>query len=241
VATSIRPIGFVCSLNKKRMVHPLKIRITTLSLTILCLALTAYAGTTTFYNDGGIDGQSGVNWVGGPLYGYQDISNGFVAAASGTPNTLEWGEWSVGAPTSFSYELGSAAFGTDLGSGTVAQNAGNSTFLFTNNQGFSVYDVKVGITSLAMTAGNTYWLSISNATGINQDTQGWDIPNGGLGGPATCNFRLSGTNYDDCGSGGDSFTLTGSTPGTTPEPSSILLFGSGILGLAGVLRRKLTR
>jgi hypothetical protein len=26
---------------------------------------------------------------------------------------------------------------------------------------------------------------------------------------------------------------------TTPEPSSIALFGSGILGLAGVLRRKL--
>jgi hypothetical protein len=39
--------------------------------------------------------------------------------------------------------------------------------------------------------------------------------------------------------GGESFTLTGG--GTTPEPSSILLFGSGILGLAGVLRRKLTR
>jgi hypothetical protein len=29
------------------------------------------------------------------------------------------------------------------------------------------------------------------------------------------------------------------TPAPTPEPSSILLFGSGILGLAGVLRRKL--
>jgi hypothetical protein len=25
----------------------------------------------------------------------------------------------------------------------------------------------------------------------------------------------------------------------TPEPSSIMLFGSGILGLAGVLRRKM--
>jgi len=33
----------------------------------------------------------------------------------------------------------------------------------------------------------------------------------------------------------EAFTVTGSTP----EPSSSLLFGSGILGLAGVLRRKL--
>ena len=224
----------------------MKIRITTLSLTILCilcLALTAYAGTTTFYNDGGIDGHDRDLPVIGPNYpGGIDISNGFVAAASGTPTTLEWGEWSAFAPTSFSYELGSAAFGTDLGSGTVAQNSSNSVFLFTNSAGYGVYDVKVGITSLAMTAGNTYWLSISNATdAANDGTQNWDVPNGGSGGPATCNFRSSGINFGDCGVGGESFTLTGSTLGTTPEPSSILLFGSGILGLAGVLRRKLTR
>jgi len=29
------------------------------------------------------------------------------------------------------------------------------------------------------------------------------------------------------------------TEGNTPEPSSIILFGSGIVGLAGLLRRKL--
>jgi hypothetical protein len=207
--------------------------------------LTAYAGTTTFYNDGGIDGTGDGTLVSGPLYSYNgtytDISNGFVSAASGTPNTLEWGEWSVGAPTSFSYELGSAAFGTDLGSGTVAQNSSNSVFLFDNGYGYGVYDVKVGITSLGMVAGNTYWLSISNATDAAHDgNQLWDIPNGGSGGPATCNMRVNGT-IIRCGTGGESFTLTGSTPGTTPEPSSMLLFGSGILGLAGVLRRKLTR
>ncbi len=34
-------------------------------------------------------------------------------------------------------------------------------------------------------------------------------------------------------------TTTGTTTGTTPEPSSIMLFGSGILALAGIVRRKL--
>ena len=34
---------------------------------------------------------------------------------------------------------------------------------------------------------------------------------------------------------------SGELPGATPEPSSIALFGSGVLGLAGVLRRKLNR
>ena len=219
-------------------------------LTILCLAVTASA-QLAIYSEGPIDGTTNSFFVTGPAFpnflgSVQDISNGFVAANSGAPGSLEWGEWSVGAPTSFSYELGSAAFGTDLGSGTVAQNAGNSTLLFTNSFGYGVYDVKVPISSSLMTAGSTYWLSISNATDASADgTQGWDIPNGGSGGPAICNFRQSGTNFGNCGLGGESFTISaacGAGPDCgppVPEPSSILLFGSGILGLAGILRRKL--
>jgi hypothetical protein len=38
----------------------------------------------------------------------------------------------------------------------------------------------------------------------------------------------------------EAFTINGTTTGgTTPEPNSILLFGSGMFVLAGVLRRKL--
>ena len=225
----------------------MKIRIATLSLTILCLALTAFAGTTTFYNDGGIDGHDNGFFISGPNFPniggtFQDISNGFVSAASGAPNTLEFGEWIASGltPSSISYELGSSAFGTDLGFGTVAQNSSNSLFLFSNTFGYDIYDVTIPVTSGAMTAGNTYWVSLSNATDPrNSGTEAWDIPNGGSGGPATCNFRQSGTNYGSCGLGGESFTLSGTGGGTTPEPSSILLFGSGILGLAGLLRRKL--
>src|SRR5580704_16571023 len=40
--------------------------------------------------------------------------------------------------------------------------------------------------------------------------------------------------FDD----GGSATLSGGG-GTTPEPSSMVLFGSGLLGLAGILRRKI--
>ncbi len=52
-----------------------------------------------------------------------------------------------------------------------------------------------------------------------------DLPNG-----------QSDFNYND-----DSFIFTGVSQGTTPEPGTLALFGSGILGLAGVVRRKLHR
>jgi hypothetical protein len=213
-------------------------------LTILCLALTASA---QIFSEGPIDGNDNAFFVTGPnlpnfLGSVQDISNGFVAANTSNVLSLEWGEWSVGAPTSFAYSLSASAFGNELGGETVAQNAGNSTLLFTNGFGYGVYDVKVGISSAVLNAGSTYWLSISNATDASNDgTQAWDIPNAGLGGPAICNFRQSGTNFGNCGLGGESFTLSGCCHPPVPEPSSILLFGSGILGVAGILRRKLNR
>src|ERR1035437_9060561 len=215
----------------------MKMRIGSLSLlTILCLTLTASAGT--FFNDGGIDGNDNGFFISGPNLpnpagSFQDISNGFISAASGSPNRLEFGEWvlSGSTPTSIGYEIGTTAFGTQLGSGTVAQNSSNSIFLFTNGFGYGIYDVTIPVTSLAMTAGNEYWISLSNAANTGGTQSGaWDLA-GPSGGPATCNFRQSGTNYGDCGTGGESFTLSAPCCGPTPEPSSILLFGSGILGL----------
>jgi hypothetical protein len=217
-------------------------------LAILCLALTASA---QIYSEGPIDGNDNAFFVTGPagnnfLGTNQDISNGFVAAGGNWSATdLMWAEWSVGAPTSFAYSFGAGAFGNELGSATVAQNASNTTLLFTNALGYGVYKTTVTFPDIPMTGGQTYWLTISNATDAAADgTQAWDIPNGGSGGPAICNFRQSGTNFGSCGLGGESFSISGSIippPSSTPEPSSIMLFGSGILGLAGVLRRKMTR
>ena len=225
----------------------MKMRIATLSLLVLCLALTASAQV---YSEGPIDGNDNAFFVTGPnlpnfLGSVQDISNDFTATNSGSATDIMWGEWSVGAPTSFAWSLAtdsSGAFTQNLGNATVAQNPGNSQLLFTNGFGYGVYKVTANFADIPMTAGQTYWLTISNATdAANDGTQAWDIPNGGSGGPAICNFRQSGTNFGNCGLGGESFTISSGPPPSTPEPSSIMLFGSGILGLAGVLRRKMTR
>ena len=229
----------------------MKIRVVTLTLSVLCVALAAPAfATTTFVNSGPLDGNDNAFFVTGPnlanfLGTVQDISDGFVSQATGTPTGGTFGLWvlhGVPNPDSFSLELGTTPFGTDLGHVSIACSNGCGTFLFENGLGFDVYSVNFGTSFFgALTQGQTYWFTLSNADDSQHSgSEAWDIPNGGLGTAGiTCNFRQSGTNFGDCGVGGETFLLVGGT--TTPEPSSIMLLGSGLLGFAGVLRRKLSR
>jgi hypothetical protein len=65
-------------------------------LAILCLALSATAFAQIFYSEGPIDGNGDAFFITGPNNldsngDVQDISNGFVAANSGFPYTLEFG------------------------------------------------------------------------------------------------------------------------------------------------------
>ena len=68
---------------------------------------------------------------------------------------------------------------------------------------------------------HTFW-SNANITPTGSQTLSLDLATGGVSGyPSSLAFAVFGT--------------------PTPEPSSILMLGSGILGLAGLLRRKLMR
>ena len=217
----------------------MKMRIAVLSLTILCLALSAPAFAGEIYNDGPTDGFTNAFIIDGPGGPFgQTISDGFVATNSGIATTLDFGEWVAGGstPTSITWALGTSAFASDISSGSTAQVG--FTFFASNGFGFDVYISHVTGLSGVLTAGQTYYLTLGGANdSFGTQFDGWDLNNG----PASCSFAVGGVPQGDCGAGGESFTINGPGPGTTPEPSSIMLFGSGILGLAGVLRRKLTR
>ncbi len=217
----------------------MKIRLVTLSLTILCLALSAPAFAGTLFDDGPTNGGYNAFFIDGPGVGpfEQTISDGFVATGSGSASSLDFGEWvpSGTTPTTVSWWLGTSAFGADVGSGSTAQVG--YTYLGTNGYGYDVYEAHVTGLSGGITAGGTYWLTLGGANdSAGTQFDGWDVNEG----PAVCEFAVGGVAVGGCGDGGEAFTLySGST--TTPEPGSIMLFGSGVLGLAGVLRRRFAR
>lgn len=227
----------------------MKMRIATLSLTILCLALASTAFAAELYNDGPTDGTTNAFIIDGPSSGAfeQTISDGFVASGSGSASSLDFVMWVAAGstPTTATWALGTSEFGSDISSGS---HISGTTLLCTNGSsfhggicaggfGFDVYNVHFDDLSGSLTAGSTYWLTLGGGNdSFGTQFDGWDVNNG----PADCEFAVAGVPQGNCGAGGESFTLNGGTS-STPEPSSIMLLGSGILGFAGVLRRKLGR
>jgi hypothetical protein len=212
----------------------LKLRLVVISLAIsLLLTIPAFADIVLF-DDGATNGQFNALFIDGPngQVWNQYISDGFTATGGGVATSLDFGMWvpTGTLPVSVSWWLGTSAFAGDIGSGSVAQV--NYTYFGSSAYGYDVYNIHIDGLSGNITQGQTYWLSLGNATdNFGTGYDGWDANYG----PATCNFNQGGVNYGDCGLGsGNAFTLYG-----TPEPGTMVLLGGGILAAAGALRRKI--
>ncbi len=212
----------------------MKLRLAVITLIALCLALSAPAfADLSFYDDGPTNGQYNAFFIDGPNPGpySQNISNGFISNLSGTPSGLAFGIWvpTGTTPTTINWWMGTTPFGSDIGSGFVAQV--EYTFHNSNDFGFDVYDAHFAGSFGNLTAGQTYWLSLGNANDSgNTQLDAWDV----VPGPAVCNFAVGGNDYGDCGDGGEAFTLE-----ILPEPGTMTLLAGGLLAAAGFLRRKL--
>jgi hypothetical protein len=211
-------------------------RIGCFAILFLLLALPGWAGI--LYDDGPIDGFDNAFFIDGPGAGpdSQTISDEFVAAGTGTAGSLDFGMWvpTGSTPTTVSWEIGTSAFLSDISSGFVVQVG--FTFVNSNSDGFDVYNAHVDGLSGALVAGNTYYLTLGNGNdSFGNQLVAWDLNEG----PATCFYAVGGVSRGRCGFGGETFTIHSAGAPGVPEPASLVLFGSGLLLLGGLLRRKL--
>src|ERR1022692_2701830 len=199
-------------------------------LTIVCLLLAvAPAMADTLYSNGAFNGTNDAWTIN---FGFS-VSDSFTVPSGSPIQGLSLVYWDASASdllTTVDMQIGSTSFGGSTQTLTGVTN----TFLTTNQFGYNLYQADYSFGSIPWAGAG--FVTLSNActnSGCSVSTPiYWDENSG----PSTAYENTLGSVPSEA------FTLTGTTTlGSTPEPSSIMLFGSGILGLAGVLRRKLTR
>lgn len=203
-------------------------------LLAICAALAVPAMADNLYDNGPLD-----NFVTGWTlnFGYSVSDSmqlngtvqGFVFWAALFPgDTL----------TSAQLSISSSPFGTDLFNSVVdftQSNCVSSAF------GFNLCEETTAFSG--PTLNGNYWLTLQNATVPDGDPIYWDQNSGvgcqSPGCPSLAQESALGTIPSEAftvmGTPGTSTTSTG----TTPEPGGLVLFGSGALGVVGMLRRKL--
>jgi hypothetical protein len=225
----------------------LKTRIALLTLFAFCLMLAAVPATAQgcfgdpvcVYDNGPVNGQVDAWTIN---FGFA-VSDTFHLSAATTLSDIAFWAWVEPGDTVTSTEVqigSNGYFSNNLFDGTVSLTQSNC---FTNNFGFDVCVEAGTYNGPALAAGN-YNLTLQNAATLDGNPLYWD-ENSGVG--CTAPGCPSSAQENTLGSvPSEAFTLSGSGTttstsgtGTTPEPSSIMLLGSGILGLAGLLRRKL--
>jgi hypothetical protein len=157
------------------------------------------------------------------------ISDSFTLSANSTVNSVSFVVWLFSGDSlqSVDWSIGTTAFS---GTGTLAATSG--IFDETNGIGYSVYTETFDVGSLSLSAG-TYWLTLDGALSNYNNGTYWDESNGA----SQAEGDLA-PNTSPATIGSESFSIDG-TAVVTPEPSSFLLLGSGLAGLAGMIRRRL--
>jgi hypothetical protein len=224
----------------------LKARAASIILLVSCLALVAPAiAQNDLYDNGPVNGQD-VGWTINFGFSVSDSITcckvlGDEPSVNETVTGLAVWAWLIPGDTLSSVEvqLGTSQFGNNLFDGTVNLTPSDC---FSNNFGYNVCMESATFNGPTLSANTTAWITLLNANVPSGDPVYWDQNSGvgctSPGCPSQAQENTIGTIPSEAftifGSGG-----TTSTTGTTPEPTTFLMLGSGIVGLAGILRHKI--
>ncbi len=213
----------------------MKLRIASLSLLALTL-VTIPAMAQTVYSNGAINGNTDAWTIN---FGFI-VSDTFNITNNNTTLTgASFGMWLFSGDTLSSAEV-SITSGENSGTSYFDQTVNFTQGACTVNQyGYNVCQENTTFNGPTLNAGS-YWLNLQNTSIPNGDPAYWDENSG----PSKASENSVGSIPSEAFTVlGSSTTTTSSTTSSTttsvPEPSSIMLFGSGILGLASLVRRKL--
>jgi hypothetical protein len=217
----------------------MKIRTLLPHLLLLCLVLLAglpASAQQLLYEDGPINGTVD-GWT--INFGFAVSDTFTIAGGNSTVQALSFGAWLFPGDTLQTAEVSITAEefgGTLYYDGIVNFTASGCT---ANQYGYNVC-TETGSFNGPTLENGTYWLTLQNAVVDNGDPIYWD-DNSGIG----CHSEgcPSQPSENDLGTiPPESFTILGtvqSGTGSTPEPASILLFGTGAMAVLGTLRRRL--
>jgi hypothetical protein len=225
----------------QRMFKVTKTHIRLYWLMVSCwLAFTALPASAqqTLYENGPINGQTDA-WT--LNFGFFVDDTFEISEGSARVTGMAFGVWLSPGDVLQSVELtitSEPGYGTFYFDGVVTPTASGC---FLNSYSYDVCNETVSFDGPTLNNG-TYWVNLENAVATNGDPVYWD-ENSGIG----CSSPGCPSSATESGNEGsipsESFTILGTTQtgtGTTPEPASLMLFGSGAAAALAVLRRRLS-